>query len=94
MTIETNWLLGLHIPAQLMPSFVLWFTTILFVVILLFAAIKVEFRQLLNNKPGQHVYFGAMVMLLLAAIPSMMLNSPRARKRPRIAAMSSMVNEV
>ncbi len=41
-----------------MPSFVLWFTTILFVGILLFAAIKVEFRQLLNNKPGQHVYFG------------------------------------
>ena len=65
MTIETSWLIGLHIPAQLMPSFVLWLTNILFVGILLFAAIKVEFRQLLNNKPGQHVYFGAMVMLLL-----------------------------
>jgi len=65
MTIETNWLIGLHIPAQLMPSFVLWSTNILFVSILLFAATKVEFRQLLNNKPGQHIYFGAMVMLLL-----------------------------
>ena len=65
MAIETSWLIGLHIPAQLMPSFVLWLTNILFVGILLFAAIKVEFRQLLNNKPGQHVYFGAMVMLLL-----------------------------
>ncbi len=65
MTIETNWLIGLHIPAQLMPSFVLWFANILLVGILLLAAIKVEFRQLLNNKPGQHVYFGAMVMLLL-----------------------------
>jgi len=65
MTIETSWLIGLHMPAELMPSFVLWFTNILFVGILLFAAVKVEFRQLLNNKPGQHVYFGAMVMLLL-----------------------------
>jgi uncharacterized membrane protein len=65
MAIETNWLIGLHIPAQLVPSFVLWFSNILFVGILLFVAIKVEFRQLLNNKPGQHVYFGAMVMLLL-----------------------------
>ena len=65
MTIETSWLIGLHIPAELMPSFVLWLTNILFVGILLFAAIKVEFKQLLNNKPGQHVYFGAMVMLLL-----------------------------
>ena len=65
MIIETSWLIGLHIPAKLMPSFVLWSTNILFVGILLFAAIKVEFKQLLNNKPGQHVYFGAMVMLLL-----------------------------
>ncbi len=65
MTIETSWLIGLHIPAQFMPSFVLWSSNILFVCILLFAATKVEFRQLLNNKPGQHVYFGAMVMLLL-----------------------------
>ena len=65
MTIETSWLIGLHIPAQLMPPIVLWLTNILFTSVLLFAAIKVEFRQLLNNKPGQHVYFGAMVMLLL-----------------------------
>ena len=65
MTIDTNWLIGLHIPVVLMPSFVLWFSNILFVCLLLFAAKKVEFRQLLNNKPGQHVYFGAMVMLLL-----------------------------
>ncbi|GMR01184.1 MAG: hypothetical protein BMS9Abin19_0545 [Gammaproteobacteria bacterium] len=65
MTIEIDWLIGLHIPAQLMPSSVLWLTNVLFVSILLFAAKKVEFRQLLNNKPGQHVYFGAMVALLL-----------------------------
>ncbi|MFV2004246.1 MAG: energy-coupling factor ABC transporter permease [Gammaproteobacteria bacterium] len=65
MTIETNWLIGLHIPAGLMSSYVLWISNILFVGILFVAAKKVEFRQLLNNKPGQHVYFGAMVTLLL-----------------------------
>ena len=65
MTIETNWLIGLHIPVGLMPSIVLWLGNILFLGILLFAAAKVEFRQLLKNKPGQHVYFGAMVALLL-----------------------------
>jgi len=65
MTIETNWLIGLHIPVGLMPSFVLWLGNILFLGILLFAAAKVEFSQLLKNKPCQHVYFGAMVALLL-----------------------------
>lgn len=65
MTIETNWLIGLHIPAALIPSPVLWLCNILFVATLLFAAMKVEFRQLLDNKPSQHVYFGAMVCLLL-----------------------------
>ncbi len=65
MTIDTQWLIGLHIPAQLMPGTVLWLANILFFCILLFAAKKVEFRQLLNNKSGQHVYFGAMVILLL-----------------------------
>ena len=65
MTIDTNWLIGLHIPAQLVPPFVLWTMNILFAGMLIFAVIKIEFRQLLNNRPGQHVYFGAMVMLLL-----------------------------
>jgi uncharacterized membrane protein len=65
MTIETSWLIGLHIPANLIPPAVLWFANVLFLVMLIFAATKVPFKQLLENKPGQHVYFGAMVMLLL-----------------------------
>jgi len=65
MTIDTSWLIGLHIPVQLMPGFVLWVTNFLFACILIFVAMRVEFRQLLDNRPGQHVYFGAMVMLLL-----------------------------
>ena len=65
MVIDTNWLIGLHIPAGLMSPFLMWLANALFAIILLFAVIKVEFKQLLKNKPGQHVYFGAMVMLLL-----------------------------
>jgi uncharacterized membrane protein len=65
MTIETNWLIGLHIPANLMPSSVLWLGNILLLLILIFAATKVPLKKLLENKPSQHVYFGAMVMLLL-----------------------------
>jgi uncharacterized membrane protein len=65
MIIETSWLIGLHIPAELVPSAVLWLSNILFLVILLFAATKVPFKALLANSPNQHVYFGAMVCLLL-----------------------------
>jgi len=65
MDIETDWLIGLHIPAALVPPEVLLISNILFVGILLFVMFKVEFKQLLNNNPSQHVYFGAMVMLLM-----------------------------
>ncbi|MBE9567074.1 MAG: energy-coupling factor ABC transporter permease [Proteobacteria bacterium] len=65
MQIETNWLIGLHIPTELMPSSVLWLANILFVGVLIYAIKKVEFKKLLDNEPSQHVYFGAMVMLLM-----------------------------
>jgi len=65
MEIETDWLIGLHIPAELMPPAFLLFANILFAGILLLAISRVEFRRLLHNQPSQHVYFGAMVMLML-----------------------------
>lgn len=65
MTIETSWLIGLHIPASLMPPTVLWFANALYLVILLFAATKIPYKKFLENTPGQHVYFGALVLLLL-----------------------------
>jgi uncharacterized membrane protein len=65
MQIDTSWLIGLHIPAELLPSPVLWIANILFAGALLFAVKEVEFKKLLNNQPNQHVYFGAMVLLLL-----------------------------
>ncbi len=65
MAIDENWFIGLHIPAELMPQLVLWSANILFALLLLFAAVKIEFQRLLKDQSGQHVYFGAMVMLLL-----------------------------
>lgn len=65
MTIETSWLIGLHIPANLIPPAMLLTANGLFLVMVLFAVIKIPFNGLLANKPNQHVYFGAMVMLLL-----------------------------
>lgn len=65
MEFEASWLIGLHIPAEILPESVLWLANILFAVLLLYASSKVPFRQLLANKPNQHVYFGAMVILLL-----------------------------
>lgn len=65
MTVDTSWLIGLHIPAGLMPPTVLWLANVLFAGIVLYALKKVEFKRLLNNIPSQHVYFGAMVMLLM-----------------------------
>jgi uncharacterized membrane protein len=65
MTIETSWLIGLHIPASIMPPEVLLIANVLFLAMLLYAVINIPFSKLLANKPNQHVYFGAMVMLLL-----------------------------
>jgi uncharacterized membrane protein len=65
MLFETSWLIGLHIPPDLMPSGLMWLTNILFLVALVLAASKAPVRGLLDNRPSQHVYFGAMVVLLL-----------------------------
>lgn len=65
MEIETSWLIGLHIPAALIPDPVLWLLNVLFFLILVLAARKVPFNEFLGNVSGQHVYFGAMVLLLL-----------------------------
>ena len=62
---ETYWLIGLHIPANLLPVSLMWLGNILMLVLVIFAIKKFSFTELLNNKPSQHVYFGAMVALLL-----------------------------
>ena len=65
MLFENNWLIGLHIPAELLPFSVLWPANALFILALIAAATQSPARQLLANSPSQHVYFGAMVALLL-----------------------------
>jgi uncharacterized membrane protein len=62
---ESSWLLGLHIPASLLPAPVLWVANGLFLVILWLAAKRSPIRQLLDHRPSQHVFFGAMVTLLM-----------------------------
>ena len=65
MLFESSWLIGLHIPPGLLPSWLIWLANILFLLVLVFAARQGGIRGLLRNTPSQHVYFGAMVALLL-----------------------------
>ncbi len=62
---ETYWLIGLHIPANLLPVSLMWVGNVLMLALVLFALKKFSFTGLLNNKPSQHVFFGAMVALLV-----------------------------
>jgi len=62
---ETYWLIGLHIPANLLPVSLMWTGNILMLALVLIALKKFSFTEFLNNKPSQHVFFGAMVALLL-----------------------------
>lgn len=65
MLIDTNWIIGLHIPASIVPVSYLWTTNILLLLVLVISAKQLSLNDLLQNRPNQHVYFGAMVVLLL-----------------------------
>ena len=62
---ETHWLIGLHIPAGLLPAPLLWLANILMLALIVLALRSGSLKALLENRPSQHVYFGAMVALLL-----------------------------
>ncbi|MFW2438302.1 MAG: energy-coupling factor ABC transporter permease [Arenicellales bacterium] len=62
---ETNWLIGLHIPAGLLPVPLMWLANIMMLALVILAIKNFSFKALLDNRPSQHVYFGAMVALLL-----------------------------
>ncbi|MCK5359157.1 MAG: energy-coupling factor ABC transporter permease [Gammaproteobacteria bacterium] len=62
---ETYWLVGLHIPANLLPVSLMWAGNVLMLALILYAFKKFSFTELLNNNPNQNVFFGAMVALLL-----------------------------
>ena len=63
--LANSWLIGLHIPAELLPFSLLWTANALFFLVLIAAATQSPVKKLLANTPSQHVYFGAMVALLL-----------------------------
>ncbi|HHO59766.1 MAG TPA: hypothetical protein ENJ64_05940 [Thiotrichales bacterium] len=65
MNFDLNWLIGLHIPSALLPTPLLWLANGLFLLVLIAAVRSAPFRRLLARPADQHVYFGAIVMLLM-----------------------------
>lgn len=62
---ETSWLIGLHIPVSLLPAPLMWLANIMMLALVILAIKNFSFKALLDNRPIQHVYFGAMVALLI-----------------------------
>ena len=58
------WLVGLHMPSGLLPSGILWVSNLVFCLILMLALILAPWRTLLNRQENQHVFLGAVVLLL------------------------------
>jgi len=64
MKLDINWLIGLHIPSDLLPQGLLWASNILFLLCLLLAIRFAPWKALLNGQQSQHVFLGAVVLLL------------------------------
>ena len=64
MNVDISWLIGLHIPSVLLPVGLLWLGNILFILCLLLAVWFAPWKHLLKNPESQHVFMGAVVMLL------------------------------
>jgi uncharacterized membrane protein len=64
MNLDINWLIGLHIPSELLPKGLLWASNILFLLCLLLATRIAPWKALLNKQESQHVFLGAVVLLL------------------------------
>lgn len=64
MTSDTAWLIGMHIPSNLLPAGLLWMSNIVFCLLLILAFIHAPWRALLSSQERQHVFLGAVVILL------------------------------
>jgi uncharacterized membrane protein len=64
MNVDISWLIGLHIPSVLLPGGLLWAGNILFILCLALALWLAPWKHLLNNPESQHVFMGAVVLLL------------------------------
>ena len=64
MNFDINWLIGLHIPSSLLPDSLVWGCNILFILTVLVAAQRVPWKKLIKQQEIQHVFLGAIVLLL------------------------------
>jgi len=64
MAVDLSWLIGLHIPAAMLPAALLWVGNILFMLCLVLASLRAPWISLLNKPANQHVFLGAVVILL------------------------------
>ena len=64
MKLDISWLIGLHIPATLVPSWLLWTANVVFLLFLLSALKLTDWQTLFARPEKQHVFFGAVVALL------------------------------
>ena len=64
MNLDINWLIGLHIPSDLLPQGILWACNVVFLLCLLLAAKFAPWKELFSKQENQHVFLGAVVLLL------------------------------
>ena len=64
MNLDINWLIGLHIPSALLPGGLLLASNALFILYLLIAVRYAPWKELIQKQESQHVFLGAVVMLL------------------------------
>lgn len=64
MNFDISWLMGLHIPSGLLPQGLLWASNTVFLLFLLLAIRHAPWKELFNKQERQHVFLGAVVILL------------------------------
>ena len=64
MNFDINWLIGLHIPSSLLPDSLVWGCNTLFILTVLVAAQRAPWKKLIKQQEIQHVFLGAIVLLL------------------------------
>ena len=64
MNLDISWLIGLHIPSELLPAWLTWASNIVFFLFLAVAAKQAGWKEFLGKPEKQHVFFGAVVALL------------------------------
>lgn len=64
MNLDISWLIGLHIPSDLLPEWLLWVSNTLFMLLLLWAIWLADWKALFDEQEKQHVFLGAVVALL------------------------------